>query len=74
MGGRRRLRAAEPGEYGRRHPARLRLERARLLVERGDFVTGAREMESYAQVVDAMDSAAAETIRRQARAARAMLN
>ncbi len=57
-----------------RHPARLRLERARLLVERGDFVTGAREMESYAQVVDAMDSAAAETIRRQARAARAMLN
>ena len=56
------------------HPGRLRLERAQLLVERGDFVAGAREMEEYADVVAAMEPNAAENIRRGARAARARLN
>ncbi|MFG3252787.1 transglutaminase-like domain-containing protein [Streptomyces sp. NPDC048172] len=56
------------------HPARLRYERAELLVERGDFVRGAREMESYADVVAAMEPNAAENMRRAARAARARLN
>jgi regulator of sirC expression with transglutaminase-like and TPR domain len=56
------------------HPARLRYERAKLLVERGDFVTGARELEAYAEVVSAMEPAAADSVRREARAARARLN
>ncbi|MGY0058711.1 transglutaminase-like domain-containing protein [Streptomyces sp. LZ34] len=56
------------------HPARLRYERAKLLVERGDFVAGAKEMEEYAEVVAAMEPNAAEDVRRRARAARAMLN
>jgi len=56
------------------HPARLRYERARLLVERGDFVDGAAELESYAEVVAAMEPSAADTVRRAARAARARLN
>lgn len=56
------------------HPGTLRFERAQLLVERGDFVGGAREMEEYADVVAAMEPNAAENIRRAARAARARLN
>ncbi|GHE51570.1 hypothetical protein GCM10014715_00170 [Streptomyces spiralis] len=56
------------------HPARLRYERAQLLVQRGDFVSGAQELEAYAEVVGAVDEAAAERVRGQARAARAMLN
>jgi regulator of sirC expression with transglutaminase-like and TPR domain len=56
------------------HPARLRYERAKLLVERGDFVGGAKEMDEYAEVVAAMEPNAAEAVRRQARAARARLN
>ncbi|KUJ64276.1 hypothetical protein ACZ90_56805 [Streptomyces albus subsp. albus] len=56
------------------HPARLRLERAQLLVQRGDFAVGAREMEEYAEVVGVMEPAAAEAVRHQARAARALLN
>lgn len=56
------------------HPARLRHERARLLVERGDFTGGAREMESYAEVISAMEPAAADAVRKEARAARARLN
>ncbi|MGK5632811.1 transglutaminase family protein, partial [Streptomyces sp. URMC 123] len=56
------------------HPARLRYERAQLLVRRGDFVTGAAELDSYAEVVAAVDKGAAESIREQAVAARAMLN
>ncbi|MFI8994582.1 transglutaminase-like domain-containing protein [Streptomyces sp. NPDC053542] len=56
------------------HPARLRHEHAKVLVERGDFVRGAAELEEYATVVEAVDPAAAETVRRQAAAARAMLN
>lgn len=56
------------------HPARLRYERAELLVERGDFVGGAREMEEYAEVIDALEPTVARTVRREAQAARAMLN
>lgn len=56
------------------HPARLRYERAELLVQRGDFLTGAAEMEAYATVMDAVEPSAAETIRQRAKAARALLN
>ncbi|WP_328343084.1 transglutaminase-like domain-containing protein [Streptomyces violaceus] len=56
------------------HPARLRYERARLLVQRGDYVPGALELEAYADVVAAVDLPAAERVRREAFAARAMLN
>ncbi|MGW3509966.1 SirB1 family protein [Streptomyces sp. NPDC000994] len=56
------------------HPARLRYERAQLLVQRGDFVGGARELEAYADVLGAVDEPAAEQVREQARAARALLN
>ncbi|MFF4404168.1 transglutaminase-like domain-containing protein [Streptomyces sp. NPDC001262] len=56
------------------HPARLRFERAELLVERGDFARGAREMEEYAEVVAVADPTVAESVRHRALAARAMLN
>ncbi|TJZ45274.1 tetratricopeptide repeat protein [Streptomyces piniterrae] len=56
------------------HPARLRHERAQLLVQRGEFMTGAAELEEYARVVEAVEPATATTIRRQAAAARALLN
>ncbi|MEU8784089.1 transglutaminase-like domain-containing protein [Streptomyces sp. NPDC048637] len=56
------------------HPARLRHERAQLLVERGEFLAGAAELEEYARVVEAVEPAGATAIRRQAAAARAMLN
>ncbi|MGC0375059.1 regulator of sirC expression with transglutaminase-like and TPR domain [Streptomyces sp. SAI-229] len=56
------------------HPARLRYERAQLLVQRGDFRGGARELEAYAETVAAVDGPAAERIRGQAQAARALLN
>ncbi|MGV9255114.1 transglutaminase family protein [Streptomyces sp. NPDC003697] len=53
------------------HPARLRYERAQVLVQRGDFLGGAAELDAYAEVVD---EPAAERLRGQARAARARLN
>ncbi|MFJ7074961.1 tetratricopeptide repeat protein [Streptomyces sp. NPDC098781] len=56
------------------HPARLRFERAQLLVQRGDFLRGADELEAYAEVVAAVDGPAAEKVRQQAHAARALLN
>ncbi|WP_069170886.1 transglutaminase-like domain-containing protein [Streptomyces griseus] len=56
------------------HPARLRLERAELLVRRGEYLRGAAEMEEYAEVVDAVEPTAAQAVRHRARAARAMLN
>ncbi|MEW2394681.1 transglutaminase-like domain-containing protein [Streptomyces sp. NPDC046862] len=56
------------------HPARLRHEHAQLLVQRGDFVRGAAELDAYADVVSAVDEQAADRVRGQARAARAMLN
>ncbi|WP_406454457.1 transglutaminase-like domain-containing protein [Streptomyces sp. NBC_00876] len=56
------------------HPARLRYERAQLLVQSGEFLRGAAEMEEYAQVVEEVEPTAAEAVRRWARAARALLN
>jgi regulator of sirC expression with transglutaminase-like and TPR domain len=56
------------------HPARLRYERAQLLVQRGDFLGGAAELDAYADVVAAVDPPTAQKVRGQARAARAMLN
>ncbi|MFF5445184.1 tetratricopeptide repeat protein [Streptomyces sp. NPDC012888] len=56
------------------HPATLRYDRARLLVDRGEFVAGAAELDAYAEVVGAVDSGAAERIRAEARASRALLN
>ncbi|MFD5011562.1 transglutaminase family protein [Streptomyces chartreusis] len=56
------------------HPARLRFERAQLLVQRGDFVAGALELEEYAELICEVDEGAAERVRGEARAARAMLN
>ncbi|PBC61532.1 hypothetical protein BKI49_24045 [Streptomyces sp. Tue6028] len=56
------------------HPARLRYERAQLLVKRGDFLGGATELDAYADVVAAVDEPAAVRVRHQADAARAMLN
>ncbi|MGY0069586.1 transglutaminase family protein [Streptomyces sp. QTS137] len=55
-------------------PAELRYERARLLVRRGDLLAGAEELETYADVVAAMDEPTADRIRGEARAARALLN
>jgi regulator of sirC expression with transglutaminase-like and TPR domain len=57
-----------------RHPAKLRFERARLLVAMGDFLGGAAEMEEYAEIVAAFDPESARSIRSEARAARALLN
>lgn len=57
-----------------RHPARLRYERAQVLVQMGDFLGGAAEMEEYAEVIGAFDPESAAKIRTQARAARARLN
>ncbi|WP_333769059.1 transglutaminase-like domain-containing protein [Streptomyces sp. IBSBF 2435] len=57
-----------------RHPAKLRYERAQLLVMMGDFLGGAAEMESYADVIGAFDPESAGAIRTKARAARAHLN
>ncbi|MEU6533874.1 transglutaminase-like domain-containing protein [Streptomyces sp. NPDC046928] len=56
------------------HPARLRFERGKLLVLRGDFVRGAVELEEYAELIDVVDEGAAERVRAEARAARALLN
>ncbi|MDQ8702308.1 transglutaminase-like domain-containing protein [Streptomyces sp. LHD-70] len=56
------------------HPARLRHERAQLLVQRGEFLMGAAELEEYAEVVEPVDAQAAERVRRDARLARARLN
>jgi regulator of sirC expression with transglutaminase-like and TPR domain len=56
------------------HPARLRYERAQLLVQRGEFLRGAAELDAYAEVVGAVDPSAADRVRGQARVARAMLN
>lgn len=55
-------------------PARLRYERAQLLVQRGAFAEGAAEMEAYAEVVSAVEPTTADLVRGRARAARAMLN
>ncbi|WP_327369686.1 transglutaminase-like domain-containing protein [Streptomyces sp. NBC_01217] len=56
------------------HPAGLRYERAQLLVQSGQFLRGAAEMDEYADVVAGIEPEAAEAIRGRARAARALLN
>jgi regulator of sirC expression with transglutaminase-like and TPR domain len=56
------------------HPASLRQEHAEVLVRRGDFLAGARELDDYAKVLDAVDATAANRLRETAREARAMLN
>ncbi|MDR3035509.1 MAG: transglutaminase-like domain-containing protein [Kitasatospora sp.] len=56
------------------HPARLRYEHAQLLVQRGDFLLGAAELDAYAEVVSAVDVPTAKRAREQAQAARARLN
>ncbi|GAA3375152.1 transglutaminase-like domain-containing protein [Streptomyces sannanensis] len=56
------------------HPARLRYEHAQLLIQRGDFLEGAAEMDMYADAVAAVEPTTAESVRHRARAARAMLN
>ncbi|GGV01897.1 transglutaminase-like domain-containing protein [Streptomyces spectabilis] len=56
------------------HPARLRYERAQLLVERGDFLEGARGLDEYADVVESIEPTTADRVRLQARAARSKLN
>ncbi|MFB7496850.1 tetratricopeptide repeat protein [Streptomyces sp. NPDC056161] len=56
------------------HPARLRYERAQLLVQRGEFCAGAAELDAYAEVLEAADEAGAGRVRWQADAARALLN
>ncbi|MFF0741401.1 tetratricopeptide repeat protein [Streptomyces sp. NPDC004111] len=56
------------------HPARLRYERAQLLVQRGDFLGGARDLEAYAEIVEVVEPGTAEMVRGRARAARARLN
>ncbi|MFJ5676663.1 tetratricopeptide repeat protein [Streptomyces sp. NPDC093097] len=56
------------------HPARLRHERARLLVQRGEFLAGAAELEEYARVLEPVQPTAATALRQEAGAARARLN
>jgi regulator of sirC expression with transglutaminase-like and TPR domain len=56
------------------HPARLRYEHAQLLIQRGDFLRGALELETYADILEAVEPATAGTLRGRAKAARAMLN
>ncbi|MER5909095.1 transglutaminase-like domain-containing protein [Streptomyces sp. NPDC001982] len=56
------------------HPAWLRYERAQLLVQRGEFLTGAAELDAYAELVSVVDEPTAQRVRRQANAARAKLN
>ncbi|MEW2519407.1 transglutaminase-like domain-containing protein [Actinacidiphila alni] len=57
-----------------RHPARLRYERAQLLVRLGDFTAGAAALDEYADLIGGFDPETAEKIRRKANAARAQLN
>jgi regulator of sirC expression with transglutaminase-like and TPR domain len=57
-----------------RHPARLRYERAQLLVQKGDFAVGADEMDAYAEIIAGIDPAEASAMRNAARAARALRN
>ncbi|MGW6062238.1 transglutaminase family protein [Streptomyces sp. NPDC055189] len=56
------------------HSDRLHYDRAQLLVQRGDFLAGALEIETYADSLAATDEAAAVLLRQEAHGARAMLN
>ncbi|WP_055486255.1 transglutaminase-like domain-containing protein [Streptomyces sp. WMMB 322] len=55
-------------------PARLRYERAQLLVERGEFLDGAAALEEYASAIETVEPSEAESVRSAARIARARLN
>ncbi|MEU6281163.1 transglutaminase-like domain-containing protein [Streptomyces sp. NPDC047028] len=68
------LLAVELGLLLPAHPARLRYERGQLLVQRGEFVAGAAELEAYAELVGVVDPHTEERARAQAREARALLN
>ena len=57
-----------------RHPLDLRRERGELLVRLGQHAAGAQELELYAMAVEDVDAAASDTVRREARLARAQLN
>jgi regulator of sirC expression with transglutaminase-like and TPR domain len=57
-----------------RHPASLRRERGELLVRLGDFLGGARELETFAEAVAPVEPAAAAAARRLSTSARARLN
>jgi regulator of sirC expression with transglutaminase-like and TPR domain len=57
-----------------RHPAALRRERGELLVRLGDFLGGARELETFAEAVAPVEPTAAAAARRLAVSARARLN
>lgn len=56
------------------HSDRLHYDRAQLLVQRGDFLAGALEIETYADTLAGTDEAAAVRLRQEAHGARAMLN
>ncbi|KOV59519.1 transglutaminase-like domain-containing protein [Streptomyces sp. MMG1121] len=56
------------------HPARLRYERGQLLVQRGEFVMGAEELDAYAELIEVVDESTARKVRQQAHTARSMLN
>lgn len=56
------------------HPARLRYERAKALVDKGEFLDGASELDAYAALVSAVEPGVADVARREAAAARARLN
>ncbi|HUW15569.1 MAG TPA: transglutaminase-like domain-containing protein [Actinomycetes bacterium] len=66
--------ALELGLLLPRHPLDLRRELADLKIGIGAYLEGAAELEAYADVLAAMDPQRAETIRVQARSARARLN
>jgi regulator of sirC expression with transglutaminase-like and TPR domain len=57
-----------------RHPVSLRLERGELMVQLGDHVGGADEIDHYASLVEDLDEAEADRARQEARSARSRLN
>ncbi|MEU0007553.1 transglutaminase-like domain-containing protein [Streptomyces sp. NPDC006314] len=68
------LRAVELALLVPSHPARLRYEHGQLLVQRGEFVAGAEELDAYADLIEVVDEPAARKVRQQAHTARSMLN
>ncbi|MCK1796032.1 transglutaminase-like domain-containing protein [Streptomyces sp. XM4193] len=56
------------------HPLQLRHERAKVLVDRGEFAAAAKELEEYAELISAAEPQAADAVHREARIARARLN
>lgn len=55
-------------------PREAPLRAGAALVQRGEFLRGAAEMDEYAEIVDGIEPTAAEAIRHRAQAARALLN